>query len=90
MLLLVSLIVILLGVLFVKNSLSFAERFEFPEVVKKTELPPTGLDEVRTAKAVVSLVDPLEDADSRRSSGQGSTSVCFGPHRSGRRLRYWT
>ena len=59
-LLLVSLIVILIGVLFVKKTLSFKERFEFAEVAKKDELPPTGLEKVREAKLVVSLVDPWE------------------------------
>ena len=59
-LLLVSLLVILLGVLFVKQSLSFKERFEFEEVAKSKELPVTGIESVRSAKTVVSLVEPWE------------------------------
>ena len=57
-LLLVSLLVILLGVLFVKRSLSFQERFDFEEVEKNKEVPETEVEKVRLAKTVVSLVDP--------------------------------
>jgi hypothetical protein len=58
LLLLVSLIVILIGVLFVKQSLNFKDRFDFADVVKSSELPETGIERVRSAKAVVSVVDP--------------------------------
>lgn len=57
-LLLVSLIVILLGVLFVKNSLAFKDSFVFADVNPDHTLPETEIDRVNLGKAVVDEVAP--------------------------------
>ncbi len=57
-LLLVSLIVILLGAMFVKRALSFNESFVFPDVKPDPTLPDTESSRVNQAKAVVDQVAP--------------------------------
>lgn len=59
-LLLVSLLVILVGVLFVKRSLEFKERFGFQASNPDKTLPVTEVGQVRNANAVVATVKPWQ------------------------------